>query len=159
MRVLYVLCALETIATFPFPRRMIRHIITMYDLPKVLLLCDEKLSKVLSDKLSRKRSAMLVNNPQWGTENKSFLPTFYFLPEVPNFSLLQASEQLFPASEPKLEKCFLRLCIETSKAEGCSGTKVDFASQNCCSDQCLVSRCWFLLAWLLAGFVGELSPD
>lgn len=57
-------------------------------------------------------------------------------------------------------KCFLRHYIKTSKAEGCSGTKVDFASQNC--GALSNARCQgagFLLAWQLAGFVGELSPD
>lgn len=58
------------------------------------------------------------------------LPASYCPPAVPNLSLLQASEQLFSCLTATLAKCFLRHCIETSEAEGCSGTEVDFAFQN-----------------------------
>lgn len=79
---------------------MIRHSIMMYDIPEVFQLRVEELNKNLSSKLYRNRRStmflmLVVNDLQWGTENKSFLATFSFPPEVPNLSLLQALEQLF----------------------------------------------------------------
>lgn len=61
----------------------------MYDLPEASQLCDEELNKNPSNKLYRNRTStvfptLIVNSLQRGTENKSFLATSYFPPEVPN---------------------------------------------------------------------------
>lgn len=96
-----VVSVLETIATCPFPCRMPRHIITMYDLPEVLLLCDEKLSRNPSDKLCKKRSAvllMLVSSAA-GTENSSSPSCLLLSSAVPNLSLFRPQSSSFPASQ------------------------------------------------------------